>query len=322
LLVSGKFWTVDTMYFTEIDQSKLLPRFLYYVATQLPYAYWVTSTALPSMTQSDLASARIPYIDRAEQAAIAAFLDRETAEIDAFIRDQEELIRLLNERRAAIEFATFAPLIHIRDSPAPDEFAPMSALICEKDVRAGMKTLELYSVSIHHGVVRWSQLHDKLPKAEDFTAYKQIQPGEIVLNRMRAFQGAVGQAFANGMVSPDYGVFSVRAGYAPEFVHMLMRSAPFVDAMRLRLRGIGDEASGAIRTPRINARDLLRIRVAVCAPHEQAALLKAFNNEVVENEASISDAQQAIALLRERRSALISAAVTGKIDVRKRVRGA
>lgn len=101
LHVTGRFWTVDTMYYTEIATRHLVPRFVYYWATQLPYSYWLTSTALPSMTQSDLSAAKIPYISIEDQDAIVAFLDRETAEIDAFIADQEELIGLLAERRAA-----------------------------------------------------------------------------------------------------------------------------------------------------------------------------------------------------------------------------
>ena len=87
--------------YTEIATRHLVPRFVYYWATQLPYSYWLTSTALPSMTQSGLSAAKIPYISIEDQDAIVAFLDRETAEIDAFIADQEELIGLLAERRAA-----------------------------------------------------------------------------------------------------------------------------------------------------------------------------------------------------------------------------
>jgi type I restriction enzyme S subunit len=48
LYVNGRFWTVDTMFYTDIDTRTLLPRFAYYWATTLPYGEWATDTALRS----------------------------------------------------------------------------------------------------------------------------------------------------------------------------------------------------------------------------------------------------------------------------------
>ncbi|MGO1920755.1 MAG: restriction endonuclease subunit S [Microbacterium sp.] len=102
LHVSGAFWTVDTMFYTVIDQKRLVPRYLYYAATTLPYSLWSTSTALPSMTSSALLAAALPHPPLAEQRAIAGYLDERTARIDEAIATAREGIALAKERRTAL----------------------------------------------------------------------------------------------------------------------------------------------------------------------------------------------------------------------------
>ena len=82
------------------------------------------------------------------------------------------------------------------------------------DVRAGASAApeDLLSVSIHLGVVPRSSMTDDLPRAEDLSGYKQVRHGDLVVNRMRAFQGAVGLAHVDGLVSPDNLVIRPRAG--------------------------------------------------------------------------------------------------------------
>ncbi|MGP5591323.1 restriction endonuclease subunit S, partial [Corynebacterium variabile] len=108
LYVDGKFWTVDTMYYA-VPFEHVCARFLYYFATTIPFNYYVTSTALPSVTQSDLAGHPIDLPPLDEQRAIADYLDRETQKIDELIAEQRELIETLeNRRQATIEASVFA----------------------------------------------------------------------------------------------------------------------------------------------------------------------------------------------------------------------
>lgn len=96
--MNGKFWNVDTMYFVEPDQNVLLPKYLYYWATQFPFDYYSTNTALPSMTQADIGSEPIALPPLSVQKRIVDELDRELAEIDEFIADQQRLKFLLKEK--------------------------------------------------------------------------------------------------------------------------------------------------------------------------------------------------------------------------------
>ncbi|MER0091026.1 restriction endonuclease subunit S [Corynebacterium sp. KPL2680] len=101
LLVNGRFWTVDTMYFT-VPRPDVDPRFVYYWALDAPLSILSTNTAVPSMTSSDLAQLYLAVPPLDTQCAIADYLDRETAEIDGMRADLDEMERLLEERRRNI----------------------------------------------------------------------------------------------------------------------------------------------------------------------------------------------------------------------------
>jgi type I restriction enzyme S subunit len=309
LYVSGKFWTVDTMFYSVIDKSRLIPRFAYYWATTLPFGEWATDTALPSMTSTALKAAPIALPSVPEQRAIADYLDRETAQIDAFITKNEELITLLTERRSA---AAQSEVEH-----HVGEGSRLKFRLREIDVRAGDEwaALPLLSVSIHNGVVPRGTYADPSNESSDLSHYKVAQSRDIVLNRMRAFQGGLGVSPCAGLVSPDYAVLRPTDDVDADWLALVMRTPRFVGEMARRLRGIGSANSGAVRTPRISVGDLGAILVDFPSSAQQTAELRAVSNSAERIEDAISVAQRSVSLARERRAALISATVTGKINV-------
>ncbi|PCC82307.1 type I restriction endonuclease subunit S [Corynebacterium accolens] len=116
LLVDGKFWTVDTMYYTVLS-AEVCPSFLHKWATTLPFEMNSTDTALPSMTSTVLSQLRIPLPPLGEQRRIADEIERETAEIDSMLEDITKLRDLLAERRAAVISAAVTGQIDIPVSP-------------------------------------------------------------------------------------------------------------------------------------------------------------------------------------------------------------
>ena len=96
-----KFWTVDTMFYGLAIKGNVC-KYLYYQALTFPYGRYATSTALPSMTQSDLGNNPICLPSILEQQAIANYLDKKTAEIDKIIAKREKKIELLNELKSSI----------------------------------------------------------------------------------------------------------------------------------------------------------------------------------------------------------------------------
>ena len=99
--VCGKFWTVDTMFYTELREG-VSGRWLYYWAMTIPFALYSTDTALPSMTSSVLGRIKAPLVPYVQQCAIADYLDRETGEIDAMLAKLNSLSEALAERKVLV----------------------------------------------------------------------------------------------------------------------------------------------------------------------------------------------------------------------------
>lgn len=272
-------------------------------------AHMTGAGGLKRVPESYAARYRVPHPSTEVQRAIADYLDRETALIDAFIAKNEELITLLAERRGVAAQSKVEQ--HV------GEGSRLKFQFREIDVRAGSRWEELpmLSVSIHHGVVPRDDNSESSSEASDLSHYKVASSGDIVLNRMRAFQGGLGVAPCTGLVSPDYAVLRPEPDVDPDWLALVMRTPRFVSEMILRLRGIGTTDSGAVRTPRISVADLGEIVVSVPATTVQATELRAVTTYTDRIEVALSIARRSVELARERRAALISAAVTGKIDV-------
>ncbi len=101
LYINGKFWTVDTMFYA-IPNKDLDCKFAYYLAITFPFNLYSTSTALPSMTQTDLGNNPVAFPPLVEQQAIASYLDKKCGKINGAIDVQKKKIDLLNELKQSI----------------------------------------------------------------------------------------------------------------------------------------------------------------------------------------------------------------------------
>ncbi|WP_077305736.1 restriction endonuclease subunit S [Terribacillus halophilus] len=101
LYVDGKFWTVDTMYYTKFHKG-MQPKWFYYMFNVFPWDLYTTKTALPSIVGTDIENEFWAVPDLREQQEIVKLLDNKTTEIDLLITDKEKLITLLEEKRQAI----------------------------------------------------------------------------------------------------------------------------------------------------------------------------------------------------------------------------
>ena len=196
------------------------------------------------LTVEKLRQLHIPWPRPSAQRAIADYLDIETGRIDALITKKRRMIDLLDERKRLLGEEVIAGL---RQS---DERAPLKYLVWESDMRYGLgPEPTMLAVSIHHGVVPRNSVTDKASRATDYSRYKVCRPGDIAINRMRAFQGGVGVVSQLGVVSPDYTVLRMGEQVSADYLHFVMRSTWFVSEMTRRLRGIGATDQGQVRTP-------------------------------------------------------------------------
>ena len=278
-----------------------------------------------SIEQSYLANTEIPFPPVDEQRLIVSFLDRETAKIDALIAEQEQLMELLKEKRQAVISHAVTkglnPDARMKDSgvewlgevPAHWKVDRLGTLFRER-AEPGNSELPILSVSIHHGVsdseMSDEELDRKVSRSEDRSKYIRVQKDDLVYNMMRAWQGGFGTVRVEGMVSPAYVVARPTDPLITQYVEHILRTPPAIEQMRRQSKGVTDFRL------RLYWDEFKNIRVPVPPSKEINAINAAISAMDLKFSTLTSECASSIEVLKERRTALISAAVTGKIDVR------
>lgn len=284
-------------------------RFVRYALESVRLSGWLdvlcNKTTFGHLTVEKLRQLRIPWPSPAEQTAIVEHLCIEQARIDALLGRKHRVIELLGERRLLLAEQTLTDML------LWEQVVPLKRLVTESNERHGSKRQPtILSVSIHQGVVPRGNIFDTGSRASEFSGYKICRPGDIVVNRMRAFQGGVGVVCQEGVVSPDYTVLRVRDQVASGYLHFVMRSPWFVSEMARRLRGIGSTNQAQVRTPRINFAELGEIGIPIPPRRSQEDLV----SELASKEAAIAnmiDSQnRQVRLLLERWRTLVTRAIS------------
>jgi type I restriction enzyme S subunit len=275
----------------------------------------------PAINASDLASIPVHVHPLPQQRAIADYLDRETGRIDALIAAKERVLALLAEKRRALITRAVTrglnPNVPMKDSgipwlgeiPAHWETRKVAWLFRERDER-GEPELPLLEVSINSGVVLREFSDERIEStAADFNTYKVARRGDVVFNKMRMWQGAVGVAPEDGLVSPDYVVAAPKGSLTSAYAQLLFRTAAFSAECARHSHGI---VWDRLRLYWEGFRD---IEAPLPPTQEQVDIVESIETKTRGLDALSASIELTIALLKERRSALIAAAVTGQIDV-------
>ncbi|MEX1116110.1 MAG: hypothetical protein WEB53_12730 [Akkermansiaceae bacterium] len=150
-----------------------------------------------------------------------------------------------------------------------------------------------------------SENHNVIP--EDLSNYKVARGGDLVVNKMKAWQGSMGIAPCDGIVSPAYYVFDFRiANHA--FGQRLLRSKPYVAHF--------GQASDGVRVGQwdLSITGMRQIPVLLPSEEEQAAIVRFLDHWNGRLEKAIRAKRRVIALLQEQKQAIIHRAVTRGID--------
>ena len=276
----------------------------------------------PAINASEIARLPIPLPPPAEQRAIAAFLDRECGKIDALVAEQERLIALLKEKRQAVISHAVTkdldPTAPMKDSgvawlgqvPAHWEVVRGRRIFVERDERSEDGDETLLTVSHLTGVTPRAEKTVYMFEAETTEGYKRCHRGDLVINTLWAWMGAMGVAGESGIVSPAYHVYRPKAEVEPGYVNLLVRMGRFAREAERWSKGVWSSRL------RLYPEEFLKIEFPLPPLAEQRAIAAFLNRECGKIATLTTEAERAIALLKERRAALISAAVTGRIDVR------
>ena len=259
-----------------------------------------------------------PYV---EQRAIAAFLDVETACIDALIAKKEALISLLYER----ERAMIDPLV-LRGGRPVAECAPVGPE-WRRDVPRGWERrrirhmfrpekrqnhadLTVLSVFREFGVVeKHSRTGNNNKTPDDLSLYQLVEPRDLVINKMKGWQGSLGISRYRGITSPDYVVMVPTHDAEDAFIHHLLRSPSMIHAYRIISTGVRPAQW------RVDVARVLDLDVWLPPREEQLSIVSQISGGFAAGREIMEKTRTSAERLLEFRSALITAAVNGQIDL-------
>ena len=324
-------FAIDTVYY--IDKANCLEnlRWLFWALHIADFSGYSQDTGVPGLSRTLAHNTHLPLPTHEEQTAIATFLDHETAKIDALVAEQEKLIDLLKEKRqAVISHAVTKGLdlnVPMKDSgvewlgQVPEHWEVISLKrlwdiidckhVTAEFVEEGFPLASIREVQSHFVNLECAKLTTDFFYTLMIEGGRDPRPGDLIFSR-NATVGEVAQvadwhpSFAMGQdvcllrkqdpkSSTDYFQAVLKSKVAQDQLAVLMIGSTF---------------------KRINVEEIRNLTVPMPPIEEQAIIANWLKENVSGLDALLRESQHAIDLLKERRAALISAAVTGKIDVR------
>jgi type I restriction enzyme, S subunit len=332
----AKSWLAD---FSGICSSELLvltskkvnPRFLHYFTLTEEFIDQVDSSTygskMPRASWDFIGLLEVP-IPCNESKKIAHFLDHETAKIDALIEKQQRLVELLKEKRQAVISHAVTkglnPNAPMKDSgvewlgevPAHWKVASLGYYA---QISTGA-TPDRSNQSYWNGSIPWIKTgevkYDEIFEAEEYISEEAVAKSSVKLSPPGTVLMAMyGQGVTRGRVA----ILGVAATYNQACAAINARLEVwnkylifFFMAAYHAIRDDGNETSQM----NLNADIVGKFKISIPPLNEQHQIVDCITPKIEKFDSMISQSETAISLMQERRTALISAAVTGKIDVR------
>ena len=328
--------------YTVLDAVKQIDfRYYRYLLKSTPYICALQSSTDSlregkSITYEQFGQISLPLLPMEEQHAIAAFLDRETGKIDRMIGKQERMIELLKEKRQAVISNAVTkgidPTAPMKDSgiewlgQIPEHWKALQLRHCLNGMEQGKSpscenrmTEEgewgvLKSGCVNRGEFNQNE-HKALPStAEPFSEY-EVKRGDLLMSRASGSRDLIGSV---GYVS------EVKSRLLLSDKTFRLKTKPLADKLflshemssqvvRRQIELAINGAEGLANN--ITQSSIRSFYIALPPIDEQKEIVQFLERETAKIDHLIAKAEQAIELMKERRTALISAAVTGKIDV-------
>lgn len=307
-------------------------RFLSYALNATDFADFIDGSTRDKLTQGQMNAIPIPWPSCSEQVAIAAFLDRETAKIDALVEEQKRLIELLKEKRQAIIFRAVTkgldPNVPMKDpgvewlGDVPEHWE-VSRVGYRYEVQLGRMLNEQRTQGENMRPylrvldVQWDAINvQDLPEMDfppDVQARYRLRRGDLLVNEGGSYVGR--SAIWQGEIEECYyqkalhrlRPYSDRQDTAEFFLFVMEMATQY---------GVFVAGGNQTTIDHLTAEQFRSYRFAFPPIMEQYELALYLRAQLARLQSLVREAEAVIALLQERRAALISAAITGKIDVR------
>lgn len=286
------------------------------------------------VTKGDLGAINVPVPPTTEQTAIAVFLYRETAKIDGLVAEQKRLMELLKEKRQAVISHAVTKGLNPKAPMKPSgiewlgdvpEHWEVIALKRIADVQTGVAKGKdngsrttitvpyLRVANVQDGYLDLENVATIEIPSEDLNRYA-LKDGDVLMNEGGDFD-KLGRGYIwEGQIAPcitQNHVFAVRPRQVSSAWLNAITGSDFAQFYFMT------RSKQSTNLASISSTNLMELPVILPPKVEQSTILSFISNQTSRFDALTAEAQRAIDLLQERRTALISAAVTGQIDVRK-----
>ena len=271
----------------------------------------------------------LPLPKENEQKAIAEFLDRETGKIDALIEKKEKQIELLTEERAAVISHAVTKGINpnakmkssgipwFGDIPEHWEVRRLKYIASINDDTLNESTypdyeilyVDISSVDSVLGILKKEEMSFENAPSR---ARRKVRNGDIIISTVRTYLRAIAPIInpePNLIVSTGFAVIHPKNEFQEDFASYTLRSPYFVETIVARSVGVS--------YPAVNASGIADLKLAIPPLNEQEAIGAFLRKQLAKIDALATEIRKSISVLQEYRTVIISASVTGKIDVRK-----
>jgi len=271
---------------------------------------------------SKLKNLYLPIPPLIEQTAISNFLDKKTTNIDKAIAQKEKLIALLKEQKQIIIQNAITrglnPNVKMKDSSVdwigkiPEEWGikRFKYLFTQSRVEPDRNDGVVTSYRDGQVTLRSNRRIFGYTEAILEQGYQGIKKGQLVLNSMDAFEGAIGVSESNGKCTPEYVICDkVNNSVLPEYFALLLREMALAKYIQVICNAVRQ------RAVRIRFNNLKHRFIAVPPISVQKDIVNHIKTQSCKIDKAIDLQEKLIERLKEYKSILIDNAVTGKIKV-------
>lgn len=256
-----------------------------------------------------------------EQMTIVDYINKETAKIDEAIAQQQRMIDLLNERKQIIITHAVTrglnPDVPLRDSgidwlgqiPAHWKVMRVKYLLKEENIRSLNGKEEPLSMSQIYGLIPTKDMEVVPNLASSYIGAKIVKPGNLVFNKLKAHLGVFNVSNYEGLVSPDYAVYSALENSNVKFLEYVFKTNKCIGEFIKLITGVGAGLS------RLYTPDLFSIYVALPPLEEQEEIMQYIDTQTSNIRSAIFQRQELISFLQERKRIIINEVVTGKVKI-------
>lgn len=313
---------VSPAYITcKIRDGKFENGFLHYLLRSQRYIFqynklsYGVRTDQWDMRYEDFKNTPVFAPSRKEQKDIINFLDNKTGEIKQLISAKRKFVEILKEKAYKLAVNGFQEPSQVSEweDNFPNDWKALKGKWIFKEIKIKNKPKEeLLAVTQNRGVLPKSMCSESFvsPDEKGLLSQKLVLKESFVIS-LRSFQGGIEFSYYQGIVSPAYTVFVIKEEFDNErlriFYKYFLKSKPFIELLNTIISGIRDGQN-------ISFTDFSTLNIPLPDVKTQEAVF-VLDKIIIEQEIKT---KKEITLLKEYQQSLISEAVTGKIDVRKK----